>query len=72
MPINEFDKIPLSKSLGFSIRNNFGQILKEGRFGHDYLELYNEVMKSSQESGGLEDSREDDTDIASDLTRLKR
>ncbi|CAH2093815.1 unnamed protein product [Euphydryas editha] len=69
MSINEFDKLPLSKSLGFSIRKNFGQILKESRLGHDYLELYNEMMKSSQESTGIED---DETDIVSDLTRLKR
>lgn len=72
MSLDEFDKIPLSKSLGFSTRKNFGQILKEARFGHDYLELYNEMMKSSHESSGLEDNAEDDSDIVSDLTRLKR
>ncbi|XP_045453849.1 uncharacterized protein LOC123663195 isoform X2 [Melitaea cinxia] len=72
MSLDEFDKIPLSKSLGFSTRKNFGQILKEAKFGHDYVELYNEMMKSSQESSGLEDIAEDDSDIASDLTRLKR
>ncbi|XP_050353098.1 uncharacterized protein LOC126775305 [Nymphalis io] len=63
-----FDRVPLSKALGFSIRDNFGKSVKDSRRGSNNLETYNEMLKTSTEFIGLED----DDNIGSDLARLKR
>nr|XP_026488974.1 uncharacterized protein LOC113395574 isoform X2 [Vanessa tameamea] len=63
-----FDKVPLSKSLGFSIRENFGKDAKDIRQIPEYLEPYNEMLKASTEFIELHD----DDNIGTDLTRLKR
>ncbi|XP_047538421.1 uncharacterized protein LOC125072002 isoform X2 [Vanessa atalanta] len=63
-----FDKVPLSKSLGFSIRENFGKAAKDIRQIPEYLEPYNEMLKASTEFIELHD----DDNIGTDLTRLKR
>ncbi|XP_046964085.1 uncharacterized protein LOC124532985 [Vanessa cardui] len=62
-----FDKLPLSKSLGFSIRENFGKV-KDTPIRSEHLEPYNDILKASTEFAELHD----DDNIGTDLTRLKR
>lgn len=41
--------IPLSKSLGYSVKEKI-DTLRDSRLSQEYMELYNDMLKASQES----------------------
>ncbi|CAH0713805.1 unnamed protein product, partial [Brenthis ino] len=63
------DNVPLSKSLGFSRRNNYGRKLDESRLNSEYLELYNDMLKAGQE--GVKKLEDIEDYIGTDLIKLK-
>ncbi|XP_034827820.1 uncharacterized protein [Maniola hyperantus] len=59
----EMTEIPLSRSLGFQ------KTLDDARVGEEYMALYNEMLKASQDTAGQ--FGDDDVGFSTDLTRLK-
>ncbi|XP_045517903.1 uncharacterized protein LOC123710192 [Pieris brassicae] len=62
--LESMDEVPLSKSLGFSGKR-LGRTLDDVHLGKEFNDLYQEMMKASQEV------EKHDVDEYSDLTRLK-
>ncbi|CAK1541583.1 unnamed protein product [Leptosia nina] len=69
LPGKEFlmDEVPLSKSLGFSAKR-LGRTLEDAHLGKEFKELYQEMMRASQE---MDPDDLDEYISHTDLTRLK-
>ncbi|XP_062528963.1 uncharacterized protein LOC101740418 isoform X2 [Bombyx mori] len=52
----DLEEIPLSKSLGYSIRKKLTGSLEDDRLNKEFMEQYQEMLKASQESLGTIDA----------------